>query len=351
MPESGQERTERASPKRRQDARKRGQVPRSAELPGAAALLAGIMTLRVTGPMMWGSLEGLVRDDLASVARADLTPGESVLLFGQSIMTAALAVTPILISLLVTGVVAGLLQTGLVVAPLKPHFERLNPATGMKRIFSISSGFELGKMILRLVVLVAVAASVFGDIAHQVGTLNMPSLSSAPGVMGDILFTLAVRVAIAGVILAVVDYGFQRWRFERDLKMTKQEVREEMKQLDGNPEVKSRIRRLQRALAKKRMMNEVPKSTVVVTNPTHFAVALRYESGKMRAPIVVAKGQDLVAQQIKAIARKHDVPVLENPPLARALHAGVPLGKQIPPQLYRAVAEVLAFVFKLRRRW
>jgi len=354
MPEdSGQEKTEEATPKRKQDARKRGQVARSAELPGAAALLGGLVILRSSGPNLWAALGGVLRNDFSHLSRADLTKGEVVGVITQMAVVSTLALAPILAALMVTGVATGLLQTGLNVSgdALKPKFDRVNPMGGAKRIFSMTTGFELLKMCVRLVILVMVSYSVLTSVADQVAGISRSGLLIAPSIIGNVLFAVAIRVALAGGLLGIIDYSYQRWKFGRDLKMSKQEVREEMKQLDGNPEVKQRIRRMQRALAKKRMMSAVPKATVIVTNPTHFAVALRYEAGKNGAPIVVAKGQDLVAQEIRRVAQKHNVPVIENPPLARALHAGVPIGGEVPAQLYKAVAEVLAFVYKLKRRW
>jgi flagellar biosynthesis protein FlhB len=181
--------------------------------------------------------------------------------------------------------------------------------------------------------------------------MGQGGLELVPGMIGDVIFTVILRVALAGGVLAAIDYIFQRWRYNKSLKMTHQEIKEELREMDGDPQIKSRIRKLQRELARRRMMDAVPDATAVVTNPTHFAVALRYESGKTRAPIVVAKGQDYVAEQIKTIASKHNVPVIENPFLARTLYSSVRVGQEIPAQLYRAVAEIIAFVYRLKRRW
>jgi flagellar biosynthetic protein FlhB len=353
MPDSAQERTERASPKRRSDARKRGQVARSAELPGAAALVAGALIARVLGTTIWQSFSLLLQNDLAQIARPNLTVSDVDTLFAQTVWSAALALAPVVAVLAGAGLVFGLAQTGLTVSArtLAPKFERISPLNGVKRLASPATGFEMLKMLVRLGVLVAVALTEVSQMASQVLTLSSVGVSGAPAVLGDVLFQIVLRVALAGALLAVADYAFQRWRFERELRMTKQEVKEEQRQLEGDPQIKSRIRRLQRELARRRMMQDAARSTVVVTNPTHYAVALRYVAGKSRAPLVVAKGQDYIAQQIIAIARRHNVPIVENPPLARALHAAVPIGREIPASLYRAVAEVLAFVYRLRRRW
>jgi flagellar biosynthetic protein FlhB len=353
MPESGQERTEDATPKRKQDARKKGQSPRSIDLPPAVGLLTGLITLHATGPMMWSGFSDVMQHGLSATFQPDLTTRDALGLVGQSVIAGAYAVAPVLAALLVGGVTTALLQTGGLVTfkAISPKFEKLNPATGVKRLFSPQTGFELFKMVLRLTIFIVVAVSVANQIVQQALSLGGASMGIVPGIIGDALYTLALRVAIAGLFLAALDYIFQKWQFTRTLRMTKQEVREELRQTEGDPQIKARIRRLQRQRAKQRMMQEVPTATVVVANPTHFAVALRYESGKTRAPIVVAKGRDLIAQQIKALATQHGVPVVENPPLARTLYSSVSLGREIPYHLYRAVAEVLAFIYRLKRRW
>jgi flagellar biosynthesis protein FlhB len=354
MPESSsQERTEEATPHRRQEARKKGQVVRSADLPPAAGLLAGTVTLRMIGPLIWGNFATLLKQRLTDIVRPDLSARDAMTLIGQTIVTGALAVAPVLLALMVGGIAAGLTQTGFVMSlqSLSPKFDKLNPATGIKRIFSSAVGFELLKMALRLVLFIAIAIAAVQGVIGEIVQIGATGLLAAPGMLGDILFNILLRLAVAGALLAGLDYGLQRWRFNRELRMTKQEVKEEIRQTEGDPQIKARIRRLQRQMARKRMMQDVPKATVVVANPTHFAVALRYVSGQMRAPIVVAMGQDLLAQQIRALAEQHGIPVVENPPLARSLYATAKIGREIPAQMYRAVAEVLAFVYRLRRRW
>src|SRR6185437_7329202 len=285
MAEGGQERTEEATPKRRQDARKKGQVVRSADLPPAAGLLVAVLTMRVTGPMIWTQLQAVVQRDLAQVAQPDLSPQNALGLMGQGLLAGLLAIVPLIGALLLGGVATGLMQTGFVFSgqALKPKFATLNPVTGMKRLFSPRTGFEIGKMALRLGIFIAVAATSVGQIGNDVLQLGATGMNAVPALLGDAAFALVLRLALAGGILAGVDYAFQRWQFNRNLKMTKQEIRDEMRQSEGDPQVKQRMRRLQRQRAKQRMMQEVPKSTVIIANPTHFAVALRYESGKMHA--------------------------------------------------------------------
>lgn len=349
----GQERTEAATPRRLEEAHKRGQYARSAELPGAAALLLGALVLRATGPALWQRLADLLQTQLAVITRPDLTPGDVAHLFGQMTLAGALAVAPILGALGAMGIAASLMQTGFLLAgqALTPRFDRINPFQGMQRLFSANTGFELTKMILRLAVLGASIVSVLSGFSAQLTALASVGILGAPAIIGDLAQTLILRVALASAGLAALDYGYQRWRFARDLRMTRQEVRDEQRQNEGDPMIKMRIRRLQRERARKRMMQDVPKATMVLANPTHFAVALRYESGKMRAPVVVAKGADYMAEQIKEVARQHNVPIFEQPALARALYAAVPLDREIPVSFYRAVAEVLAVIYQLKRRW
>jgi flagellar biosynthetic protein FlhB len=353
MAEQGQERTEDATPKRKQDARKKGQSARSAELPAALGLLAGLVTVRIAGPLMWQGLAQIVQGDLAALAQPDLTANVALGLLGHSLLAGFLAVVPLLAALMLGGVVTSVVQTGGIVAAnaIAPKFDRVNPGTGLKRLLSTRTGFELGKTAARLAIFLAVAASMAPTTVADVVRLGTTGLSAVPAVLGGAAFDVLLRLAAAGAILAALDYLFQRWQFTRGLRMTRQEVRDELRQTEGDPQIKQRIRRLQRQRARQRMMQAVPQATVVLANPTHVAVALRYESGKSRAPVVVAKGRDLMAQQIKALAAQHGVPIIENPPLARSLYASVKLGREIPFQLYRAVAEVLAFVYRLKRRW
>ncbi len=353
MSEPAQERTEEATPRRRAEARKRGQAPRSGEIPGAVALMVGALVLRAVGPLIWQTLTLTLTNNLSSISRPDLSQRDALGLIGGAAATIGLAVAPVLLALAAAALAAGLLQTNFVFSTkaLTPQFDKLNPKNGIKRLISITAAFELLKMSARLTILAFVAANTLMSLTSQVMALGQVGILGAPGLLGQIAFSLIIRVAFAGLVLAAVDYAYQRWHFGREMRMTKQEIRDEQRQSEGDPQIKARIRRLQRQRAKQRMMQEVPKSTVVLANPEHFAVALRYESGKTRAPIVVAKGQDHLAQQIKALARQHGVPVVENPPLARTLFASVPIGREIPVQFYRAIAEVLAFVYQVKRRW
>ena len=257
-----------------------------------------------------------------------------------------------MISVLLVAVSVSILQVGFSFNPdtIMPQFSRINPISGFGRIFSKRSLVELIKSLLKITV---VGYFIFRFIQKE--TLRIPSLMMAEipdsfALLAGIIYDLAFQIAMVILVLAILDYGYQWWEHMQNLKMSKQEVKEEMKQTEGNPQIKSKIREKQRAIATRRMMAEVPKADVVVTNPTHFAVALKYESG-MEAPTVVAKGADFIAQRIREIAKENDVVIVENKPLAQALFKNAEVGDPIPPDLYKAVAEVLAYVYRLKRKY
>ncbi len=353
MQESGQERTEQATPKRLRDARRRGQVSRSAELPGAASLVLAVFILRMTAPYSWQNLQNLIGVGLLSAGNGDITVTDVYHLIFVECSYAVSALAPLALTLFVIATAAGLGQTGLAFSPklLTPKFDRINPVNGLKRMFSLTTIFELFKQFVRIAILGFAAYMAISGTLTQIGQTPQNILAVAPQILGGALYSLLFSIALVGGVLAAADYAFQRWRYIRQMRMTKQEVRDEQKEMEGNPQIKSRIRRMQRALAKKRMMEKVKKSTMVITNPTHFAVALYYQSGKTRAPIVTAKGQDFMAQTIKETARKYNIPIIENPPLARSLYATAEVDREIPIELYRAVAEVIAFIYRIKRRW
>ncbi len=234
--------------------------------------------------------------------------------------------------------------------PLTPDFSRINPVNGVKRLFSLNSAAELLKSLLKISILSYV---VYTNVAREWG--NLPFLMDMEvgafmTYLGSVTFRIMTKTVWVLAVIAIVDYVFQRWNFEKSLRMSKDEIKEEMKEQEGDPAVKARIKNIQRQLARKRMMQEVPNADVVVTNPTHFAVALRYDRKKSKAPVVVAKGADRIAEKIKELAKKHRVPVIENRPLAQSIYKYVEIGREIPENLYRAVAEILAYVYRLRSK-
>lgn len=341
------ERTEQATPRRRQDAREKGQVAKSIEVNAAVGLLAAVLAWKMLGGGMATTWQRLLVEHIHEAGVTDhLTTTMVQKVTATSIMEFFQLVLPILLVSMVAGVAANVLQTGFLLVPntLAPDMQRLNPLQGLARIFSSRTAIELVKSGVKAAL---VGYVIYGFFRQQAPVILMITrqdpLLIAP-TLGRLALELLLRTSLVLAIIAVADYAFQRWQFEKTLRMTKEEVKEEYKRTEGDPLIKSRTRQRQRQIARQRMMADVPTATVVVTNPTHLAVALRYEAG-MTAPIVVAKGQRYIAEKIKAVAREHGVPVVENKPLARALFAQCDIGAMIPVEFYRTVAEVLAFVY------
>ncbi|MES1983250.1 MAG: flagellar biosynthesis protein FlhB [Pseudomonadota bacterium] len=349
--DSDLEKTEQPSQRRLDQAREEGQVARSRELTTFTVLLAGGAGLAIMGPALSGQLTKLVRDGLTLNAELAFHP-ELLLPHLYTLSIDALwAFTPLLLLLLATAALSPLLLNGWLFSlkPLQPNFSKLNPVAGLGRMFALHGLVELGKALAKSVIVGGVGAWVIWHNRDGVMALiTQPVASSIPH-LGHMLW-LAFAAIMGGMLLIVaVDVPFQLWEHNKKLKMTKEEVRQEAKESEGNPEVKGRIRSMQREMARRRMMAEIPTADVVVTNPTHYAVALRYTENGMSAPVVVAKGSHFLAARIREIAAEHNVPILEAPPLARALHKHTELGATIPEALYIAVAEVLAYVYQLRR--
>jgi flagellar biosynthetic protein FlhB len=346
------EKTEKATPKRREEARKKGQVARSQDLNGAIVLIGGLIALAAWGPHMFEKLGDQMRSIIAMMGNPRAVTASMLGQLGvESGKTIAMAVGPIAFACMGAGVLANVIQVRprLNAAGIKPDPKKLNPIAGAKNLFGPNVLFEGAKnmtkvAIVGLITLVAVVPKI-EELAALVGMAPGDFVAKAAHtVMG-----IAQRAAAAYLILAILDFAYQRWRHEKSMKMNKEEVKEEQKAFTSPPEVRSAMRRRQMQAAKARMMDAVPEADVVVTNPTHYAVALRYDADKL-APEVVAKGKDLVAAQIRKIARENDVPVVPDPPLARSLHAAVEVGHQIPEELYQAVAQLLAFVYRVARR-
>lgn len=348
--ETGQERTERATPKRLREARERGQVARSRELGSAALLTTGAATLLLAGGHMGERTAALMRDAL-SLRGAELGRPEALLArLADALAAGYLTAAPLLVVAVVAAVAATLAVGGWVFSGQAVAFrpEKLDPVKGLKRIFSVQGLVELVKAVAKFALVLAVAVATLAWEAPEILGLADEPLPAALAHAGRLFATTFLLLAAALVLIAAADVPFQIWNHARQLRMTRQEVKDELKDTEGRPEVRSRIRQIQRQLAQQRMMAEVPKADVVVTNPTHYAVALRYEEGRRAAPVVVAKGADLVALRIRALAREAGVPVLELPPLARALYRSTDLGREIPAALYVAVAQVLAYVYQVR---
>ena len=349
--ESDLEKTEPASPRKLEKSREEGQVPRSPELSTFAVLITAGCGLWLMGGHLSSQLFTLMRDGM-KVPR-DVGFDSSLLLdrlFDQS-FGALFAFSPFLILMFLVTVTAPMLISGWLFSwkSLEPKFNRLNPISGVGRMFSLNSLIELAKALLKAALIGG--AGVWTIWHHKEATLSLIAapLAVGAGHMGNLIVMSFLAIAGTMVLIAAVDVPFKLWDHYRQLKMTKEEVRQENKETEGDPHMKARIRAQQREMARKRMMAEVPKADVIVTNPTHYSVALKYEDGKMRAPRVVAKGSHLLALKIREIGQQHHVPLLEAPPLARALYHHAELGDEIPQTLYNAVAEVLAYVYQLRR--
>jgi len=349
--DSDLEKTEPASPRRLEKAREEGQVPRSPELSTFAVLLAAGSGLWLMGDHLTGKLRSLIKEGM-QIPR-DIGFDSSLLterLLDQS-SHALVAFAPFFILMIVAAVVAPMLLSGWLFTfkSLAPDFNRLNPVKGVGRMFSLHSLVELCKALLKAALIGGAGAWTVWHHKEAVLSLIAAPLAMGAGHMGELVAMSFLAIAGTMVLIAAVDVPFKLWDHHRKLKMTKEEVRQENKETEGNPQVKGRIRAQQREMARKRMMAEVPKADVIVTNPTHYSVALKYEDGKMRAPRVVAKGSHLLALKIREIAQQHQVPLMEAPPLARALYHHAEVGDEIPQTLYNAVAEVLAYVYQLRR--
>lgn len=344
-------RTEPATPRRLQKAREKGSVPRSPELAGAVSFLAVLMMASYMGREWVREFSGLVGDGLRLAARPDAAQRPLAIMMATA-SRGAVVVLPIVLLLAAVGALVLLSQSGFVFS-LKPITEgaasRLNPFKGFAAFFSAKKAITAGWALVRLVFAGLLAAAVAWPWLKR--TLMTPARSAGEVLVaaGDLFGQTMLRLAFVLAVLALADTLIQRYQYQRSLRMTKEEVRDERRELEGDPHIKSRQRARRLELARRRMMSDVPKADVVVTNPTHVAVALRYDPLKMAAPKVVAKGRALIAEKIKEIAKKHGVPILEDAPLARSLLRMVPVGAGIPPQLYRAVAEILAYVYRLRR--
>ena len=348
---SSQDKTERATPKRERDARRQGQVARSRELTTAGLIAGGAAILLGQGASMVGQAAALLRDAL-SISPADFaTTSGMATAFGALLAAGLRVVAPILVLGFLAALVGPLLLGGWNFSPqaMLPQFSRLNPVSGLGRIFSARAWMDLVIGLIKVAVLGGIGATVLWSRRHELATLSGMDAAGAMAHAGSDILGLLGWLALGLAVIAAVDVPWQWWRHARDLRMTKQEVRDEYKQSEGRPEVKARIRQVQQALARRRMMTAVPTADVIVTNPTHYAVALRYAPDRMRAPRVVAKGADLVASAIRELAAEHRVPIVSAPPLARALYRSVALEQEIPAQLFQAVAQVLSYVHQLRR--
>ena len=344
----GEERTEQATPRKRQDAREKGQVAKSMEINATLGLLAGVLAMKWFGGSLVTQWQQLAREHLLRTGTFQLTTVSLQHEFIQTGFGFLTLIFPVVVILMVVGLFTNLLQTGFVFSTntLKPDMGRLNPVQGFTRMFSARAAMDLAKSMSKAALIGYMVYSFFRDHQDDVIRLILADYGHIGSHLADLCFGLLFKCLFTMVVIAGIDYLFQRWQFEKTLRMTKQEVKEEYKRTEGDPLIKAHTRQRQREIARRRMMQDVTRATVVITNPTHFAVALHYETGEMPAPRVIAKGQDLIALKIKEIAQSHGIPIVENKPLARSLYATCDIGEMIPVEMFQAVAEIIAFVFK-----
>jgi flagellar biosynthesis protein FlhB len=348
--DSGQERTEQPTAKRLEQAREEGNVPRSIDLNAAAVMLLAGGGLHFLGSHMGTQLYDLMRSGL-TLSREDAVDETRALgIFANEILRALLICAPLLGLTLVAALLAPLAIGGwnLSFGALAPNFEKLNPTEGLQRMFSPRSLVELAKAFAKFLFIALVSVCLLWKNTGQLMGLGAEPIDSALSHAASLVGSAFLLLAGTMGLIAAVDVPWQLYQHNQKLKMSRQEIKEEMKESDGSPEMKGRIRRAQTEAARRRMMQEVPTADVIVTNPTHFAVALRYDEKRMRAPLVVAKGADLIAARIREIAAENAVPIFEAPPLARALHRNVEIGGEVPSNLYVAVAQVLTYIYQLK---
>lgn len=343
------ERTEKATPKKREDARKKGQIARGAELPAALAFLGSLIALKLAGSEIFGRISVYIRETAANIADPQpLSDGDVHNLMIEGVKLLGIFIAPIVLVAFAAVLAGNFAQGGLAFSTeaLTPKADKFNPVNNIKRVFGLDAVVNLVKSLVKLVLIAAVAYGVLLPVIENAPALVHAPLPTVAAKLGETMYDLAFRCGILLLVLACADYGYVWYKHEKSLRMSKQEIRDEYKEQEGDPMVKSQRRRAARELTQKRSMAEIPTASVVITNPTHFAVALRYDREKDAAPTVVAKGADHIAAKIREIARENDVPLVENPPLARALYRLVEPNQIIPVEFFGAVAEILAFVFR-----
>ena len=348
--DNSQEKTEQPTPKRLKEARDKGQIARSRELNTMAMMLVSAGALLLLGPNLVGQLGELMSDGLR-IERAQAFDLAALMEVPAEMVGRALELLmPLFLFLVVVAILAPLALGGWAFSPqsIAPKLERISPLKGIKRVFSSRGLMEMIKALAKFALVASVAVGLLWNLADDFLGLGQEPLRQGMAHMGSLLGWSFLLLSATTILIAAIDVPFQLWYHHKQLRMTRQEIKDEMKETEGRPEVKGKIRNLQREIAQRRMMAEVPKADVVITNPTHFAVALRYDQDRMRAPRVVAKGRDLIAQQIRTIALDSGVYILSAPPLARALYHTTEIDQEVPSELYLAVAQVLAYVYQLR---
>ncbi|MBC2711739.1 MAG: flagellar biosynthesis protein FlhB [Desulfosarcina sp.] len=347
--EQSQDKTEQPTGKKLADARQKGNVAQSREIPSVLILSGGVGVLFFAGSWMFGRLTDMMRVIYQRAGTLSMASETMHTLFWEVFLNCLVVLIPLMLVVMTAGVVGNVAQFGFLITgeKLTPNLAKLNPISGLKKLVSLRSLVELAKSIIKLVIISGIAYIVIHRYLDQIPGLMQLSVGNILRFIGQLSFQLCLYTCMVLFLMAVLDFAYTKWQHQQDLKMTKQEVKDEYKQREGDPSIKARIRAVQREMARRRMMEAVPEATVVITNPTHLAVALKYEEG-MHAPTVVAKGAGFVAQKIRSIAIENDIPVVENKPLARTIFKSTQIGDFIPADLYRAIAEILAYVYRLK---
>ena len=348
-----EERSEPATPRKRRKTREEGRTAKSQDLGAAVVILAGLAMIFILFRWWFIWIGTFTETCMLFIAGNQIgTEGWISLLAREALKTFFYVWIPLGFCAGLVGLGINVYQVGFFLAskPLIPDFKRMNPISGMKKIVSLRSLVELCKGIIKAgLLMLMVYTALKNELEGMSHAIAYPLIQGVPLVV-ETIWWLALKMALLLLVLGIFDYVYQRWEFERSIKMSKKEIKDEYKQMEGDPKVKQRIRQRQREIARRRMMSEVPKADVVVTNPTTYAVALQYDRGIMDAPVVLAKGRGVIARRIREIAEEHAIPIVENPPLARSLYDIAEIGTEIPESLYKAVAEVLAFVYKMKKK-
>ena len=351
--QQGQEKTEAPTEKKRRESREEGQVAFSRELPSAALLAGILLTLIATSPLILDAFREMTTQIFREMSKADELSIDSLYdLSGKIFSTLLPAFAPFAAIIVLVGILASVLQVGVQITlkAIAPKFNKISPLTGLKRLFSTQSLADFLKSMAKLIIVGIVGYITYMDKITELNGLSVATPEAILEYNFTVVAEVSGKIVLALVAIAIFDYLYQRWHHEKQLMMTKQEVKEETKQTEGDPQLKARIRQIQREMSNARMMQEVPKADALIVNPTHFSVAILYDRDVMEAPEITAKGTDHMALRMRTVARENSVPILERPELARDLYANVEIGETIPERFYKAIAEILAFVYRLSRR-
>lgn len=350
--ESFEEKSEKATPKKRQEARDKGEVAKSRELPSVAVLLASLLTFVFFGSYMYGHIKMMMQNAFSLPISRQINVPEFVRFAHEIVVSFLVLMGPLLAVIVITAVFSNIMQVGFMVSgeSIKPKLSKLDIIKGMGRLFSKQTGMELLKTLVKLFIVGGIGYLTIKSEMKNIYLLADMELDSIVAYVLKTTFVLFLRCTLAMIVLVIIDYAFQKYEFENKLKMTKKEIKDEHKNTEGDPQVKARIKSIQADMARRRMMQDVPQADVVITNPTRLALALKYDEFTMNAPELIAKGAGEIAKKIRQTAQKHDIPIVENKELARIIYSQVEIGKEVPASLYQAVAEVLAYIYKLKAK-